>query len=242
MAASVASRQVLSRIFPGPFQFDACFCDLCSVKSNKSNGCKRRKRISVHVQGKSSSRVMCQTSRRTNTLQIIDGAFHRKTYSNRLESIICNCQSVEANGSIKIDNQDSKLSKNLGKPSTSSPYNGTIADDGISQVEIKHENGGYISNNKSPMDGLAKEAPHKVSENLIEEEAWDLLRDSIVYYCNNPVGTIAANDPNSSSILNYDQVFIRDFIPSGIAFLLKGEYDIVRNFILHTLQLQVITC
>lgn len=72
----------------------------------------------------------------------------------------------------------------------------------------------------------------------LEEEAWDLLRASMVYYCDNPVGTIAANDPNDSSILNYDQVFIRDFIPSGIAFLLKGEYDIVRNFILHTLQLQ----
>ncbi|XP_071698184.1 alkaline/neutral invertase E, chloroplastic [Rutidosis leptorrhynchoides] len=72
----------------------------------------------------------------------------------------------------------------------------------------------------------------------LEEEAWELLRASMVYYCGNPVGTIAANDPNDSSILNYDQVFIRDFIPSGIAFLLKGEYDIVRNFILHTLQLQ----
>ncbi|KAH8510373.1 hypothetical protein H0E87_008076 [Populus deltoides] len=72
----------------------------------------------------------------------------------------------------------------------------------------------------------------------IEEEAWDLLRASVVCYCGNPIGTIAANDPNSTSILNYDQVFIRDFIPSGIAFLLKGEYDIVRNFILYTLQLQ----
>ncbi|KAM7255840.1 hypothetical protein ACFE04_011581 [Oxalis oulophora] len=72
----------------------------------------------------------------------------------------------------------------------------------------------------------------------IEEEAWDLLRDSMVYYCGTPVGTIAANDPNDSSTLNYDQVFIRDFIPSGIAFLLKGEHDIVRNFLLHTLQLQ----
>ncbi|GFP88815.1 alkaline/neutral invertase e chloroplastic [Phtheirospermum japonicum] len=51
-------------------------------------------------------------------------------------------------------------------------------------------------------------------------------------------GTIAAKDPTSSDVLNYDQVFIRDFIPSGIAFLLKGDYDIVRNFILHTLQLQ----
>ncbi|MBA0558014.1 hypothetical protein Golob_015055, partial [Gossypium lobatum] len=62
--------------------------------------------------------------------------------------------------------------------------------------------------------------------------------ESVVYYCGNPIGTIAASDTSSSSILNYDQVFIRDFIPSGIAFLLKGEYDIVRNFILHTLQLQ----
>ncbi|KAH6836688.1 alkaline/neutral invertase [Perilla frutescens var. hirtella] len=74
--------------------------------------------------------------------------------------------------------------------------------------------------------------------NSSEDEAWNLLRSSMVYYCGNPVGTIAANDPNDSCILNYDQVFIRDFVPSGIAFLLKGEYEIVRNFILHTLQLQ----
>lgn len=78
-----------------------------------------------------------------------------------------------------------------------------------------------------------------ISRNSIEEEAWDLLRESVVYYCGNPIGTIAAKDPTSPNVLNYDQVFIRDFIPSGIAFLLKGEYDIVRNFILYTLQLQV---
>ncbi|GJS60745.1 alkaline/neutral invertase E, chloroplastic-like protein [Tanacetum coccineum] len=70
----------------------------------------------------------------------------------------------------------------------------------------------------------------------LEEEAWDLLRASMVYYCDNPVETIAASDPNDSSILNYHQVFVCDFIPSGIAFLLKGEYDIVGNFILHTVQ------
>jgi hypothetical protein len=80
-----------------------------------------------------------------------------------------------------------------------------------------------------------------ISYNSIEEEAWDLLRESVVNYCGNPIGTIAAKDPNSTNVLNYDQVFIRDFIPSGIAFLLKGEYDIVRNFILYTLQLQVIS-
>lgn len=79
-----------------------------------------------------------------------------------------------------------------------------------------------------------------ISVNPVEEEAWKLLRDSMVYYCGSPVGTIAANDPTSSDVLNYDQVFLRDFIPSGIAFLMNEEYDIVRNFILHTLQLQVI--
>ncbi|XP_025015359.1 neutral/alkaline invertase 3, chloroplastic isoform X2 [Ricinus communis] len=86
--------------------------------------------------------------------------------------------------------------------------------------------------------GIGRDTSHKVTIDSIEDEAWDLLRSSVVHYCGSPIGTIAANDPTSSNVLNYDQVFIRDFIPSGIAFLLKGEYDIVRNFILHTLQLQ----
>lgn len=76
------------------------------------------------------------------------------------------------------------------------------------------------------------------AKHTLEEEAWDLLRASIVEYCGSPVGTIAANDPTESNALNYDQVFIRDFIPSAMAFLLNGEPEIVRNFLLHTLQLQ----
>ncbi|KAK1318284.1 Alkaline/neutral invertase CINV2 [Acorus calamus] len=73
----------------------------------------------------------------------------------------------------------------------------------------------------------------------IEKEAWRLLRNAVVNYCGNPVGTVAANDPAANaSPLNYDQVFIRDFVPSALAFLLKGEFEIVRNFLLHTLQLQ----
>lgn len=78
----------------------------------------------------------------------------------------------------------------------------------------------------------------EVSES--EEEAWRLLRDSVVSYCGSPVGTVAANDQaDKTTPLNYDQVFIRDFVPSALAFLLKGESEIVRNFLLHTLQLQV---
>ncbi|KAL8533266.1 hypothetical protein ACS0TY_009597 [Phlomoides rotata] len=72
----------------------------------------------------------------------------------------------------------------------------------------------------------------------LEDEAWELLKESVVNYCGSPVGTVAAKDTTDSNVLNYDHVFIRDFIPSGIAFLLKGEHDIVRNFLLHTLQLQ----
>ncbi|KAL5540344.1 hypothetical protein UlMin_043013 [Ulmus minor] len=100
---------------------------------------------------------------------------------------------------------------------------------------LKQENEVLTSNGAN---GTVRDASHKISIESIEDEAWDLLRESMVYYCGSPIGTIAAKDPTSPNVLNYDHVFIRDFIPSGIAFLLKGEYDIVRNFILHTLQLQ----
>ncbi|KAM6595197.1 hypothetical protein CsatA_005721 [Cannabis sativa] len=99
----------------------------------------------------------------------------------------------------------------------------------------------WYSNNSNR---LSCKCDRKIRENnvslMIEDEAWNLLKESIVYYCNNPIGTIAAaNDPNTTTtLLNYDHIFIRDFIPSAIAFLLKGDYDIVKNFILHTLQLQ----
>ncbi|RZS00555.1 hypothetical protein BHM03_00030284 [Ensete ventricosum] len=76
----------------------------------------------------------------------------------------------------------------------------------------------------------------EVSES--EKEAWRLLKNAVVDYCGSPVGTVAATDP-AVEALNYDQVFIRDFVPSALAFLLKGETEIVRNFLLYTLQLQV---
>ncbi|KAG5625936.1 hypothetical protein H5410_011154 [Solanum commersonii] len=75
-------------------------------------------------------------------------------------------------------------------------------------------------------------------ESQTVKEAWRLLENAVVTYCGSPIGTLAANDPNDKLPLNYDQVFIRDFIPSALAFLLKGEKEIVRNFLLHTLQLQ----
>ncbi|OIV95283.1 hypothetical protein TanjilG_07439 [Lupinus angustifolius] len=90
------------------------------------------------------------------------------------------------------------------------------------------------------IDNLEDLNKSKVESELsdIEKEAWKLLRDSVVTYCGNPVGTVAANDPADKQPLNYDQVFFRDFIPSALAFLLNGEGEIVKNFLLHTLQLQ----
>lgn len=138
-------------------------------------------------------------------------AFHRGRRWNSVSC--CNCQRAESVGGLTADDHGRHASF---------PVNG-----GLSNAKIV---GDFESDRR-----------FKDSSNSVEDEAWDLLRQSIVYYCGNPVGTIAANDPNDSTTLNYDQVFIRDFIPSGIAFLLKGEYDIVRNFILHTLQLQVLS-
>jgi hypothetical protein len=131
-------------------------------------------------------------------------------------STICKCQKHDVEESIRStllpsDGLSSELKSDLDEMPL--PVNGSVSSNGNAQ---------------------------SVGTKSIEDEAWDLLRQSVVFYCGSPIGTIAANDPNSTSVLNYDQVFIRDFIPSGIAFLLKGEYDIVRNFILYTLQLQVI--
>ncbi|WOL02338.1 hypothetical protein Cni_G11057 [Canna indica] len=69
-------------------------------------------------------------------------------------------------------------------------------------------------------------------------EAWEALRRSMVFFRGQPVGTIAAYDHASEEVLNYDQVFVRDFVPSALAFLMNGEPDIVKNFLMKTLHLQ----
>lgn len=71
----------------------------------------------------------------------------------------------------------------------------------------------------------------------IVDQAWELLEQSIIHYQEQPIGTIAARDPEIAA-LNYDQCFIRDFISSGLLFLIRGESTIVRNFLEATLKLQ----
>lgn len=79
---------------------------------------------------------------------------------------------------------------------------------------------------------------HKIVENQhIEAEAWAALEKSIIYYQGRPIGTVAAYD-DSTEALNYDQVFVRDFVSSALLFLIKGQTEIVRNFLEETLKLQ----
>ncbi|KAF5952104.1 hypothetical protein HYC85_010048, partial [Camellia sinensis] len=97
---------------------------------------------------------------------------------------------------------------------------------------IKTGNISLTSNGNTPAVEPVKDTLHKVCVDSIEDEAWELLRESVVYYFGSPIGTIAAKDSTSSN------VFIRDFIPSGIAFLLKGEYDIERSLlVIHTTEI-----
>jgi hypothetical protein len=73
----------------------------------------------------------------------------------------------------------------------------------------------------------------------ILEEAQARLRQSIMTYQEQPVGTVAAKEEAlEEEQLNYGHCFVRDFVPSGLAFLMQGEREIVRNFLEFTLALQ----
>lgn len=75
-----------------------------------------------------------------------------------------------------------------------------------------------------------------MDENILKD-AWKVLDESIVEYRGEPIGTLAARNPNSEA-LNYNQVFTRDFVISAIAYLLEGKTQIVRNFLVQTMELQ----
>jgi glycogen debranching enzyme len=64
-----------------------------------------------------------------------------------------------------------------------------------------------------------------------------LLNDSIIHYRGEPVGTSAACDPNPVAA-NYTECFVRDFVPSALVFLIRGETAIVRNFLTTVMQLR----
>ncbi|TQE13246.1 hypothetical protein C1H46_001053 [Malus baccata] len=242
MATSEAVRQVMSGALPRFGCFNICLRNINGVVSVKSGVNTARKRSSVNAQLCTNARVSWDR-RRICAFQGRSDVFHRKNHVGRFDSMSCKCQQAESfrgataedqHGEIFVDESDKAIPFPPNGVTSPTPDNGEFKAD----QQLKHEDGGFGSNSKATAARKSKGSTQKSKANLIEEEAWTLIKNSMVYYCNNPIGTIASNDPSSPSTLNYDQVFIRDFIPSGIAFLLKGEYDIVRNFILYTLQLQ----
>nr|CAB3489298.1 unnamed protein product [Digitaria exilis] len=111
--------------------------------------------------------------------------------------------------------------------------------------ELSHrQNDGFDSVLQSPafpsggFDSPFSMGTHFGGPHPLVNEAWEALRKSVVYFRGQPVGTIAAVDHASEEVLNYDQVFVRDFVPSALAFLMNNETDIVKNFLLKTLHLQ----
>ncbi|KAJ7532068.1 hypothetical protein O6H91_14G070900 [Diphasiastrum complanatum] len=155
------------------------------------------------------------------------------------ESITCRSPDPATNGSIlgKANSASSRNSSDiLSFVEKSRTEPGAVASLTVEDVRTSKQ---AVQSNFKEKSSENPSSRWKVqTENPLEREAWQLLRDAVVDYCGSPVGTIAANDPTETNPLNYDQVFIRDFVPSAIAFLLKGESEIVRNFILYTLQLQ----
>ncbi|KAK8542175.1 hypothetical protein V6N12_014778 [Hibiscus sabdariffa] len=230
MVTSKAVLHVLSGAVPQSLSSDLCssnsdlvFYSKFLVKSVKKKGPKHLRSL------KCSGMSGCQIG--SYRCKCLGGGLYRNMPIDRLKLLSCKCQQAESVSGVDTGGGNEAWFVDNAKKLN---LNGSIPE--FEDVEkLKRENEASMSNDKA---GTGKSTFAAASVDSFEEEAWELLQASMVYYCGSPVGTIAANDPTNSNVLNYDQVFIRDFIPSGIAFLLKGEYDIVRNFILHTLQLQ----
>ncbi|KAL8166751.1 hypothetical protein V2J09_008250 [Rumex salicifolius] len=209
--SEAAVLQILSGAVPGIYNGNSQFSksNLPFVSRSRSRCRKRKGMTRVHL---SSCSSVQNRGMAVDWVPNIGDKLYRYRKLGKSQSVACQCQQSEG---ITQATDESETWYMVREEKVSTETNGSLI-----------------------ADNILKDTFDKLSIDPVEEEAWNLLRESMVYYCGNPVGTIAANDPTSSNQLNYDQVFIRDFIPSAVAFLLKGEYDIVRNFILHTLQLQ----
>ncbi|KAL5208462.1 hypothetical protein ABZP36_032897 [Zizania latifolia] len=145
------------------------------------------------------------------------------------------------------ESDDLDLSRLLNKPRIIVERQRSFDDCSLSDVSYSggHARGGGFDGMYSPGGGLrslvgtpASSALHSFEPHPIVGDAWEALRRSLVFFRGQPLGTIAAFDHASEEVLNYDQVFVRDFVPSAMAFLMNGETDIVKNFLLKTLLLQ----
>uniref|UniRef100_A0A8R7QNG5 Alkaline/neutral invertase n=1 Tax=Triticum urartu TaxID=4572 RepID=A0A8R7QNG5_TRIUA len=143
---------------------------------------------------------------------------------------------------------DFDLTHLLNKPRINVERQRSFDDRSLSDVSYSGghaRGGGGFDGMYSPGGGLrslvgtpASSALHSFEPHPIVGDAWEALRRSLVFFRGQPLGTIAAFDHASEEVLNYDQVFVRDFVPSAMAFLMNGEPEIVKNFLLKTVLLQ----
>jgi len=77
-----------------------------------------------------------------------------------------------------------------------------------------------------------------VNENPINS-AYQILDDAVMQYRGRPVGTVAALSAKAVAAANYEECFVRDFVPSALVFLHDGKPEIVRNFLEAVLELRV---
>ncbi|XP_074269196.1 putative alkaline/neutral invertase D [Silene latifolia] len=151
---------------------------------------------------------------------------------------------VSSHASIS-EMDDFDLSKLLDKPRLNIERQRSFDERSLSELSIGLTKGSvdnfenmYSPGARSGFDTPASSTRNSFEPHPMVAEAWEALRRSMVHFRGQPVGTIAAYDHASEEVLNYDQVFVRDFVPSALAFLMNGEPDIVKNFLLKTLQLQ----
>ncbi|XP_073043634.1 probable alkaline/neutral invertase D [Primulina eburnea] len=141
------------------------------------------------------------------------------------------------------DLTDYDLSKLLDKPRLNVERQRSFDERSLSELSIGFSRGienyeSAYSPGRSGLDTPSSSARNSFEPHPMVVDAWEALRRSLVSFRGQPVGTIAACDHASEEVLNYDQVFVRDFVPSALVFLINGEPDIVKNFLLKTLQLQ----
>jgi hypothetical protein len=69
------------------------------------------------------------------------------------------------------------------------------------------------------------------------DNAYRLLNEAVLTYRGEPVGTAAAMDSGMAAP-NYEECFIRDFVPSALVFLCDGKPEIVKNFLCMAVKLR----
>ncbi|CAI8619053.1 unnamed protein product [Vicia faba] len=120
------------------------------------------------------------------------------------KSYTCKCQQAEnvSGGIMSGDGNGSRFASDVEKSNLVSNVMSVKSVLEFEDVQLLKQEKEILSSNIT--NGNISKNFDSISS--IEEEAWDLLRESVVNYCGNPIGTIAAKDPNSTNVLNYDQL------------------------------------